>query len=86
MRGDVEAGFAAATHRLDATYHFAANHHNPIEPSATTAVWDGDRLTLYDATQGIVASQSTVAALLGIPPSKIRVVPRTSAGDSAAKP
>ncbi|WP_406222303.1 xanthine dehydrogenase family protein molybdopterin-binding subunit [Streptomyces decoyicus] len=73
VRGDVEAGFEAATHRLDATYHFAANHHNPIEPSATTAVWDGDRLTLYDATQGIVASQSTVAALLGIPPSKVRV-------------
>ncbi|MFG2526938.1 xanthine dehydrogenase family protein molybdopterin-binding subunit [Streptomyces sp. NPDC048516] len=73
VRGDVEAGFRAATQRLDATYHFAANHHNPIEPSATTAVWDGDRLTLYDATQGIVASQSTVAALLGIPPSKVRV-------------
>ncbi|MET7801353.1 xanthine dehydrogenase family protein molybdopterin-binding subunit [Streptomyces decoyicus] len=73
VRGDVEAGFEAAVHRLDATYRFAANHHNPIEPSATTAVWDGDRLTLYDATQGIVASQSTVAALLGIPPSKVRV-------------
>lgn len=73
VRGDVEAGFAAAAHHLDATYSFAANHHNPIEPSATTAVWDGDRLTLYDATQGIVASQNTVAALLGIPPSKVRV-------------
>lgn len=73
VRGDVEAGFAAAAHHLDATYHFAANHHHPIEPSATTAVWDGDRLTLYDATQGIVASQNTVAALLGIPPSKVRV-------------
>ncbi|MFE6739379.1 xanthine dehydrogenase family protein molybdopterin-binding subunit [Streptomyces tubercidicus] len=76
VRGDVEAGFRAATHRLDATFHFAANHHNPIEPSATTAVWDSDRLTLYDATQGIVATQNTVAALLGIPPSKVRV--RTS--------
>ncbi|SOE09275.1 xanthine dehydrogenase, molybdenum binding subunit apoprotein [Streptomyces sp. 2323.1] len=73
VRGDIKAGFAAAAQRLDATYHFAANHHHPIEPSATTAVWDGDRLTLYDATQGIVASQRTVAALLGIPPSKVRV-------------
>ncbi len=73
VRGDIEAGFHEATARVDATYHFAANHHNPIEPSATTAVWDGDLLTLYDATQGIVASQNTVAALLGIPPSKVRV-------------
>ncbi|MEV6563565.1 xanthine dehydrogenase family protein molybdopterin-binding subunit [Streptomyces kronopolitis] len=73
VRGDVEAGFAAAAHHLDATYSFAANHHHPIEPSATTAVWDGDRLTLYDATQGIAASQNTVAALLGISPSQVRV-------------
>ncbi|WP_218952280.1 molybdopterin cofactor-binding domain-containing protein [Amycolatopsis anabasis] len=34
----------------------------------------GDRLTLYDATQGIVASQRTVAAYLGIPPAKVRVI------------
>ncbi|WP_255946033.1 xanthine dehydrogenase family protein molybdopterin-binding subunit [Streptomyces odontomachi] len=72
-RGDVEAGLREADARVDLTYRMAPNHHNPIEPSATTAVWDGDRLTLYDSTQGIAASQNTVAALLGIAPSKVRV-------------
>jgi xanthine dehydrogenase YagR molybdenum-binding subunit len=73
-RGDVEAGMAHAAVRLDRTYRMAANHHNPIEPSATTAVWDDGVLTLYDATQGVTATRFTVSALLGMPPNRIRVV------------
>jgi xanthine dehydrogenase YagR molybdenum-binding subunit len=73
VRGDIAAGLAEAEVRVDQEYRFAANHHNPIEPSATTAVWDGDQLTLYDSTQGITATQMTVAALLGMSPSKVRV-------------
>ena len=42
--------------------------------STTTAVWDGDRLTLYDSCQGIKAVQLTVAALLGMSLSKVRVL------------
>ncbi|MEV4411895.1 xanthine dehydrogenase family protein molybdopterin-binding subunit [Catellatospora sp. NPDC049609] len=73
-RGDVAAGLAAAHQTVDLTYHCAANHHNPIECSATTAVWEGDRLTLYDSTQGPNATLHTVAELLNIMPSHIRVV------------
>ena len=73
-RGDAGAGMAHATVRIDQTYRMAANHHNPIEPSATTAVWDDGVLTLYDATQGVTATQFTVAALLGMPATRIRVV------------
>src|SRR4051794_37703196 len=73
-RGDVEAALAEAEVRLDLDYRFAANHHNPIEPSATTAVWEEHRLTIHDSTQGIRASQLTAAQLLGIPLSDIRVV------------
>ncbi|TMD77548.1 MAG: xanthine dehydrogenase family protein molybdopterin-binding subunit [Chloroflexi bacterium] len=84
-RGDVEAGLAEAAVRLDVTYRFAANHHNPIEPSATTAVWDGDRLTLYDSTQGITATQLTVAALLGLSPSRVRVITHFIGGGFGCK-
>src|SRR5947209_170522 len=85
QRGDVEAGLAEAAVRLDVTYRFAANHHNPIEPSATTAVWDGDRLTLYDSTQGITATQLTVAALLGLSPSQVRVITHFVGGGFGSK-
>lgn len=85
QRGNAEAGLAQAAVRIDATYRFAANHHNPIEPSATTAVWEGDRLTLYDATQGITATQLTAAELLGVPPSKVRVITRFIGGGFGCK-
>ncbi len=73
-RGDAEGGLAAASIRVDASFRFAANHHNPLEPLTTTAAWDGDKLTLYDSCQGIKAVQLTVAAQLGISPSAIRVL------------
>jgi xanthine dehydrogenase YagR molybdenum-binding subunit len=73
-RGAVERGLAEADVRVDAEYRMAANHHNPIEAPTTTAVWDDDRVTIYDSTMGVRASQLTVAHLLGIPLSKIRVI------------
>ena len=51
----------------------------------TTAVWDGDQLTLYDSCQGIKAVQLTVAALLGISPSKVRVLARFIGGAFGCK-
>jgi xanthine dehydrogenase YagR molybdenum-binding subunit len=74
VRGDAAAGMAAAEVRVDAGFRFAANHHNPLEALTTTAAWDGDQLTLYDSCQGIKAVQLTVAALLGVSPSKVRVL------------
>ena len=73
-RGDVERGLAEAEVRIEATYRMAANHHNPIEPPTTTALWDGDELTLYDSTMGVRAVQLTVAQLLGLPLGKVRVI------------
>ncbi len=84
-RGDVAAGLAAADIRVDALFRFAANHHNPIETLVTTAVWDGEDLTLYDSCQGIKAVQMTVAALLGISPSKVRVLTRYVGGAFGSK-
>ncbi|RDI48880.1 xanthine dehydrogenase family protein molybdopterin-binding subunit [Nocardia mexicana] len=84
-RGDFDAAAAAAVHTLDATYHFAANHHNPIECSATAAAWDGDTVTVYDATQGITATQQTVAAYLGISPANVHVVANYVGGGFGGK-
>jgi xanthine dehydrogenase YagR molybdenum-binding subunit len=84
-RGDIERGLAEADVRIDAEYRMAANHHNPIEAPTTTAVWDEDRLTLYDSTMGVRAGQLTVAHLLGIPLSKIRVIARFVGGSFGMK-
>jgi len=74
VKGDVGQGIAQADVQINATYTIAGNHHNPMEPSATIAAWSGDKLTLYDATQGVFSTQSTVANLLGIPVENVRVI------------
>jgi xanthine dehydrogenase YagR molybdenum-binding subunit len=84
-RGDVESALAQAEVRIDASYRCAANHHNPMEAPSTTAVWEGDRLTIYDSCMGIRAVQLTVAALLGIPLSKIRVIAQFTGGSFGSK-
>jgi xanthine dehydrogenase YagR molybdenum-binding subunit len=84
-RGDVEAALQRAEVVVDATYHMAANHHNALEAPTTTAVWDEDRLTLYDACMGVRATQLTVAQLLGLSLAKIRVVSNFVGGSFGAK-
>jgi xanthine dehydrogenase YagR molybdenum-binding subunit len=84
-RGDTERGLADGDVRLELEYRMAANHHNPIEPPTTTAVWDGDRVTIYDSTMGVRASQLTVSHLLGIPLAKVRVITHFVGGSFGMK-
>ncbi len=71
--GDVEAGLAASARRIEATYETPAQFHNPIEPHAIVAAWDGDRLTLDTPSQGMAMAQGRVAGLFGIPPENILI-------------
>ena len=59
---------------MDATYVTPIEHHNPMEPHATIARWDADRLTVWTATQGISGAQTTLAAMFGIDPADVRVI------------
>ena len=60
--------------KVDATYVTPIEHHNPMEPHATIARWDGDRLTVWTATQGISGAQHTLAAQFGIEQANVRVI------------
>jgi xanthine dehydrogenase YagR molybdenum-binding subunit len=73
-RGDFDAAFAGADVTLDHTYVTPQENHNPIEPHATVAEWDGDKLTLHDSTQWVIGTRNVVAAMLGIPREDVRVV------------
>jgi xanthine dehydrogenase YagR molybdenum-binding subunit len=72
--GDFASAFAAAPVTLDATYTTPDQAHAMMEPHATTAVWDGDSLTLYTANQMIDWGRGDVAKTLGIPKDKVRLV------------
>jgi xanthine dehydrogenase YagR molybdenum-binding subunit len=74
-RGDFEPAFQGSYARIKETYSTPFHTHSPMEPHATTAVWDGpDRLTLFDASQGIFGDRNRVADLLGLKPENVRVV------------
>lgn len=72
--GDYEAGLAQAAVKVDEVYTTPAEHHNPIEPHATLARWEGDRLTVHDSTQGVFGCRKTLAQRLGIPIENVRVI------------
>ena len=73
--GDVDKAIAGAAVKIEQTYTMSDRHHNPMEPHATLAVWDGDgSLTLYDSTQMVVGTKKLVSLVLGIPEEKINVV------------
>ncbi len=83
--GDFDGAFAAAAVRVDATYRTPAEHNNPMEPHATLAAWQGDTLTLYDATQGPSRAASQIAALFGLEPGSVRVIAEHVGGGFGAK-
>ncbi|HWF36051.1 MAG TPA: xanthine dehydrogenase family protein molybdopterin-binding subunit [Solirubrobacteraceae bacterium] len=72
--GDFEAAFGDAPVQIDATYVTAATHNNPMEPHATMAVWEDGGVTLYDSTQGAPAARDTIAQVLGLERSQVRVI------------
>lgn len=73
-RGDAQGAFTGAAVTLDAHYGIAPETHNPIETHATLANWDGDELTLYETSQGVVNHRNVLADMLGLPRHKVRVI------------
>ncbi|MBW4627350.1 MAG: xanthine dehydrogenase family protein molybdopterin-binding subunit [Brasilonema octagenarum HA4186-MV1] len=72
--GDVAQALTTAAVRVEETYTTPVENHNPMEPHATTAVWQGNQLLVYDATQGIFSAQQKIAGALGIEPGNIRLM------------
>ncbi|MFE2386109.1 xanthine dehydrogenase family protein molybdopterin-binding subunit [Streptomyces misionensis] len=72
-KGDLEARLAESAVVLDAEYTTPEEHHNPMEPHAATAHWDGDRLEVFDSNQGATWVVGDLANLFSIDPASVRV-------------
>ena len=73
-RGDPDSAFASAVVKLDQTYVTPSETHNPIELQAATAMWDGDRLTIYEESQSIFNMRGVLAQMFGLPKENVRVI------------
>jgi xanthine dehydrogenase YagR molybdenum-binding subunit len=72
--GDFAGAFASAPVQLDATYTTPDHAHAMMEPHASIAAWNGDRLTLWTSNQMIDWSTGEMAKTLGIAKEKVRLI------------
>ncbi len=84
-RGEPDAAFADAPVRVDAAYRVPPEHNHPMEPHAATAEWHGERLTVYDSSQGASTVATMLGALFGLPKDHITVVSRHVGGGFGSK-
>ena len=72
--GDASAALRSAAHLVRATYRWPFQLHASIGPSCAVADVHGDSATVYSATQGAHQLVAPIAALLGMPAEKVRVI------------
>ncbi|MBV8614270.1 MAG: xanthine dehydrogenase family protein molybdopterin-binding subunit [Acetobacteraceae bacterium] len=73
-RGAPGTAMTAAPARIEQVYETPVEHHNPMEPHATVAAWDGAGLTVYDCTQWVVGTRNVLAHVFGLQPEQVRVI------------
>ena len=83
--GDFGSSFDAAAIKLDVTYTTPLQSHAMMEPHATVATWDGDRLTVFTSNQMLNQAQKAIAKTLKMPIGNIRVVSRYIGGGFGSK-
>ncbi|WP_459615774.1 aldehyde oxidoreductase molybdenum-binding subunit PaoC [Bordetella sp. 2513F-2] len=72
--GDFDAAYAQSAVQLDATYTTPDQSHAMMEPHATLASWDGDRLTVWLSNQMVAWTTADLALTLDMPPEHVRVI------------
>jgi xanthine dehydrogenase YagR molybdenum-binding subunit len=83
--GNPASALASAAVKVVQRYTTPYEHHNPMEPPTTTAIWAGDQLTLHDETQSLVGVQKMLSAVLGMPTQKLQVISPFVGGSFGAK-
>ncbi|MBC9179493.1 xanthine dehydrogenase family protein molybdopterin-binding subunit [Pseudoroseomonas ludipueritiae] len=74
-RGDADAALAAAPVSVRQEYSIAPEHHNPMEPHATTVIWEGEgKITVHDKIQGAQNSHSYITNVFGLAKENVRVL------------
>jgi xanthine dehydrogenase YagR molybdenum-binding subunit len=72
--GDFAKAFNEAEVRVNADYETPPQHHNAMELFATSCVWNGDDLTIYEPSQYVHGLKNGVAEQLDIDADRIRVI------------
>ena len=84
--GDLEEGFKQADVIVEREFRTASVHQGYIEPHSATAHWNADgNLTVWCSSQGHFAVREMTARILGIPISRVKVIPMEIGGGFGGK-
>lgn len=72
--GDITSALEHAEVKVEQVYTTPIQHHNPMEPHATIAQWEGCHLILHDTTQNITGVKKALAKTFGLPDDNVRVI------------
>jgi CO/xanthine dehydrogenase Mo-binding subunit len=84
-RGDVERGLAEADVVSESRFSLPTQYHVDIQTRCCIADWDGDRLTIYEASQGVWNVKRELAKSLGLEEDRVRVVVQNMGGGFGSK-
>jgi xanthine dehydrogenase YagR molybdenum-binding subunit len=73
-QGDLDAAMLTARFSVDRIWTTPSQSSAAMEPHASIAQWDGDRLTLYGAYQVVANNRAQLAEALGLKPEQVRLV------------
>ena len=73
-RGNLDEALGDAAVVFDRTYTTPIHFPAALEPHATTAWWEGERLIVRSSNQVIGGAKATIAAALGIDKDRVRVL------------
>ena len=83
--GDFSTGYRESSVKLDETYFSPIANHTQMEPCATTAWWDGDKVTVHTSIQMVKGGQHALAETLAIPSDKVHLITRYIGGGFGGK-
>ncbi|MBC7477823.1 MAG: xanthine dehydrogenase family protein molybdopterin-binding subunit [Pseudorhodobacter sp.] len=72
--GAFDAAWDSAAVKVDQRYATSTQHHNAIELFSTTAMWQGDHLTVLEPCQNVTGWKAELARQLKIDPDNVRIV------------
>ena len=73
-RGNPEAAMRTAPVKIEGEYRIPIEHHNPMEPHAAIAFWQGDKLTIFDKSQEVYNVRTHLSSSFGVPEENVTVV------------
>ena len=83
--GDLDAGFKAAAHVVEASYATQVQTHVSLETHGCVCEWEGDKLTSWASTQAVHGTREQFAKALDIPQANVRVITEYMGGGFGSK-